>query len=61
MNYRNTVDPIRPNVKHGRRTKTLEGFHAQPVKHNPIANELLEHRQYIIETPSHGEIVKHDR
>jgi hypothetical protein len=49
MHYRNAVDPFGIKVKHGRRTKTLEGFHGQHVKHNPISHELLKHRSSICE------------
>jgi hypothetical protein len=50
MHYRNNVDPLGANVKHGWQTETLEGFHGQRVKHNPITSELLKHRPSIVET-----------
>jgi hypothetical protein len=54
MHYINTVDLLEANVKHGRRTETLEGFLRQSVKHNPIAHELLKHQSSIYNNLKHA-------
>jgi hypothetical protein len=41
MHYWNTLHSFENNLKYSRRTKTLEGFYVELVKHNHMAHELL--------------------
>jgi hypothetical protein len=55
MPYRKNIDPFRTNMKHGRRSETLKGFHGQRVKHNPKAHELSKHGSLFVTNVKHAD------